>query len=250
MKNSVVILCLFLGALSAACSQAEPHTDPTVLITGANRGLGLEYARQFTEKGYNVIGTARTPEDADALRALGAKVVQLDVTSQQSVYALAAELADQPIDILINNAGYFNREDITLEAASADIFLRTMDINAAGPLRVTQALIPNLMAGDMKKVISMSSQLGSIQRSSGQWYAYRASKTALNQINKIWSEEFSDQGFIFTVVHPGWVQTDMGGDNATYTPEESVSGLLKVIDGLAAQDNGAFYDLKGETIPW
>lgn len=244
-------LCLaFLLSLPIACTGDDADAKGTVLITGANRGLGLEYARQYAEKGFHVIGTARSPEEADELRAVGAEVHALDVTSQTSVDALASALDGRPIDILINNAGYFNREDTTLETASAEIFMRTMDINAAGPLRVTQALIPNLKTGTTKKVISMSSQLGSIERSSGQWYAYRASKTALNQINRIWSEEFANDGFTFVVVHPGWVQTDMGGPNATYTPEQSVAGLIGVIDGLTSEDNGAFYDLNGDTIPW
>ena len=244
-------LCLaFLVSLPIACTGNDDGAKGTVLITGANRGLGLEYATQYAEKGFHVIGTARSPDEADELRALGAEVHALDVTSQTSVDALANALDGRPIEILINNAGYFNREDTTLETASAEIFLRTMDINAAGPLRVTQALIPNLEAGKTKTVISMSSQLGSIERSSGQWYAYRASKTALNQINKIWSEEFANDGFIFVVVHPGWVKTDMGGPNATYTPEQSVAGLIGVIDGLTSEDNGAFYDLNGDTIPW
>jgi len=257
--RSKTMLVLALAALAALATPIASRADamdgasdgsPTVLVTGANRGLGLEYARQFIDKGYHVIGTARKPAEADELKALGAEVMALDVADDASVSDLAEALEGRPIDILINNAGIFDRRDVDLAAADADMFLRTIDINTAGPLRVTQALMPNLKAGERKKVISMSSGLGSIENSTGGWYAYRSSKTALNQVNKIWSEEFKGDGFIFTVVHPGWVQTDMGGANATYTPEESVTGLIAVIEELDAEDNGRFYDLKGETIPW
>ncbi len=248
MKHWILVVVLLCMGLPLGC--ADDSSKSTVLITGANRGIGLEYATQFADKGYHVIGTARAPEEAEELRAVAAQVVQLDVTDDDSVAALAQTLDGQAIDLLINNAGYLYRDDSTLDKVSADVFMKTIDVNTMGPIRVTQALMPNLQAGEGKTVVNMSSGLGSIANSTGGLYSYRASKTALNQINKIWSEEFKDDGFTFVVLHPGWVQTDMGGENATYTPQESVSGLIEVIDGLTADDNGKFYDLKGEPIHW
>ena len=239
------VLAVFFYPTSAIASEVQ-----TVLITGANRGIGLEYARQFAAKGYKVIGTARNPSKAKDLKSSGAEVFQLDVTDANSVANLKASLKDRSIDILINNAGYFERSDVSLDKVNFETFERTLSINTIGPLRITQALIGNLEKGQRKTVISMSSGLGSIERSTGRWYAYRTSKTGLNQINKILSTEYKDKGFIFTVVHPGWVRTDMGGPNATFTPEQSVAGLIKVIEGLSAKDNGKFYDLKGNPVPW
>jgi NAD(P)-dependent dehydrogenase (short-subunit alcohol dehydrogenase family) len=239
--------CLALLPWSGA-TLAE--SGPTVLVTGANRGIGLEYARQLSARGYTVIGTARNPAGADELDVLADRVEQLDVTDPASVAALAARLEGVPIDSLINNAGIFERDDVTIDSVDYDMMERTFAVNTLGPLRVTQALLPNLRAGKGKTIVSMSSGLGSIEKSNGRWYAYRASKSALNQVNKIWSVELGPEGFVCTVLHPGWVQTDMGGPNATYTPEESVAGLVDVIEGLGPDDNGRFYDFKGESIPW
>ena len=222
----------------------------TVLITGANRGIGLEFAKQFKAMGYDVIGTARKPDKATALKALGASVMQLDVTDAQSVAAMDKALTGKAIDILINNAGYLYGYGGTLVSIDIEQFEKTLAINTIGPMRVTKALIDNLQAGRNKTVINLSSQLGSISQSSGGFYSYRASESALNMLTKTLSAEYKKQDFIFTVVHPGWVQTDMGGKSATYTVEESVSGLMKVINGLTKDDNGKFYDHKGEIIPW
>jgi NAD(P)-dependent dehydrogenase (short-subunit alcohol dehydrogenase family) len=247
MKKTLAAVLAFGLTLSSFGALAA---EGTVVVTGANRGIGLEYARQLKAKGYTVIGTARKPGDAGDLKAVADRVEALDVADPTSVAAFAQRLDGTPVDILINNAGIFPREDVTLDKVDFDAFERTLAVNTFGPLRVTQALMPNLRAGERKTVIGMSSGLGSIERSNGRWYAYRSSKTALNQVNKILSEEFRDDGFIFTVVHPGWVQTDMGGANATYTVSESVAGLIDVIEGLGPEDNGKFYDLKGEPIPW
>jgi len=241
-----------LGTLFIVMGFLEPviMATQTVLVTGANRGMGLEYVKQFKAKGYDVIGTARKLEQATELKKMDVTVVQLDVTDADSVAAMAKQLDGKVIDILINNAGYLNRSDSTLDTVDFDVMELTLAINTMGPLRVIKALMPNLQKGERKTVINVSSQLGSIENSRGGLYSYRASKTALNQINKILSEEYKDAGFIFTVVHPGWVQTDMGGPNATYTIEQSITNLLKVIEGLTAKDNGKFYDLNGKILPW
>lgn len=243
---------LFAAALLGLCGvvpagAAEPAT---VLITGANRGIGLEYARQFAARGHRVIGTARDVSAVEELKATGAQVEALDVTDAASVAALAKRLDGVPIDILINNAGMFDRRDSTLDKVDFAMLEQTFAVNTFGPLRVTQALLPNLRIGQRKLIVNMSSHLGSVAHSTGGWYAYRSSKTALNQINKILSVELGKEGFVAVVLHPGWVRTELGGMNATYGTEESVRGLLTVIEGLDAEDNGRFYDFQGKPIEW
>lgn len=229
---------------------AVADDSPTVLVTGANRGIGLEYARQFAAKGYEVIGTARDPADAKELSEVADRVEQLDVADAASVAGLARRLDGVAIDILVNNAGIFDRGDVTVDKVDFGTMERTFAVNTLGPLRVVQALLPNLRKGQRKVIVNMSSQLGSIENSNGRWYAYRSSKAALNQVNKTLGAELGPEGFICTVLHPGWVQTDMGGAAATYTPQQSVSGLIGVIEKLKPSDNGRFYDFKGETLPW
>jgi len=248
MKRLLVLAFIALAGTMAGMVSAA--TGPTILITGANRGIGLEYARQFAAKGYQVIGTARDPGDAKELAAVASRVEQLDVTDAASVAALAKRLSGVPIDILVNNAGMFDRKDVTIDKVDFAMMEQTLAVNTLGPLRVTQALLPNLRAGKRRTVVSMSSQLGSIEGSNGRWYAYRTSKAGLNQINKTLSAELAADGFTCVVLHPGWVRTDMGGANATYAPEESVSGLVAVIEKLTPADNGRCYDFKGNQIPW
>ncbi len=248
MKALQILLISTLLLIGYRIAYAEESS--TVLITGANRGIGLEYARAYRELGYQVIGTARRPEQANELREAGARVEQLDVTDAASVAALAERLDGVAIDILINNAGIFDRADVSLDKIDFDTMERTFRVNAFGPLRVTQALLPNLRAGKDKRIVNMSSQMGSIENSSGRWYAYRASKTALNQFTKSLSVELAPEGFVVVALHPGWVRTDMGGENATYSTDESVAGLVKVIGELDSERNGRFFDFEGKTIPW
>jgi NAD(P)-dependent dehydrogenase (short-subunit alcohol dehydrogenase family) len=172
------------------------------------------------------------------------------VTDAASVAALAHRLHGAAIDILVNNAGVFDPNDVTVDTVDFAVMEQTLAVNTLGPLRVTQALLPNLRAGKHRTILNLSSQLGSIAESSGRWYAYRASKAALNQINKTLSAELAPEGFICVVLHPGWVRTDMGGAGATYSPQESVGGLIAVIEKLGPSDTGRFYDFKGAPIPW
>lgn len=248
MKRILALAFIVLAGTIAGMAAAAPA--PTVLITGANRGIGLEYARQFAAKGYKVIGTARDPADAKELAAVAGRVEPLDVTDAASVAALAARLNGVAIDILVNNAGMFDRKDVSVDRVDFVMMEQTFAVNTLGPLRVTQALLPNLRAGKRRTIVNMSSQLGSIEQSNGDWYAYRASKAALNQITRTLSAELASDGFTVVVLHPGWVRTDMGGAGATYTPQESVRGLITVIDKLGPADNGRFYDFKGNPIPW
>jgi NAD(P)-dependent dehydrogenase (short-subunit alcohol dehydrogenase family) len=242
--------CIALAALSLAAAAATAAETATVLITGANRGIGLEYARQFEAKGYTVIGTARQPDEATELKALGARVEALDVTDATSVAALAKRLDGVPIDVLINNAGIGDRGDTDVLTTDPALFERTLAVNTIGPLRVTQALLPNLRAGTRKHIVNMSSRLGSIALNNGNYPAYRASKAALNQVNRSLSIELGKQGFVVVVVHPGWVRTEMGGAEAPLLPDESVRGLVALIERLEASNNGGFYDYLGQEIPW
>jgi NAD(P)-dependent dehydrogenase (short-subunit alcohol dehydrogenase family) len=245
------IAILFAAAIVAAPAMRADAADPlTVLVTGANRGIGLEYARQLAAQGHTVIATVRDPAAATELRAITTRVEALDVTDATSVAALARRLDGVAIDILVNNAGVGGRDDNDLASVDFDDMRQTFEVNAFGPLRVSQALMPNLKLGQRKLIVNMSSQLGSIERSNGQMYAYRASKTALNQFSKILAVELGPQGFVVVALHPGWVRTDMGGANATLSPEESVTGLVSLIGKLGPQDNGRFYDYQGKPIPW
>ena len=242
--TTVLLVCLSLP------TNAYSNNKGVVLVTGANRGLGLEFTKQLQETGYEVIGTARSPGKATELRATGARVEQLDVASPESVEALASRLKGVPIEILINNAGMLNSTDSSLDTLNFEAMERTFQVNSLGPLRVTQALLPNLRAGGKKTIVNITSIMGSIELSTGGFYSYRTSKTALNQINKIISAELAPQGFTSVVIHPGWVKTDMGGSAASLAIPESISAMLEVIEGLSVESTGKFYNYDGKELPW
>jgi NAD(P)-dependent dehydrogenase (short-subunit alcohol dehydrogenase family) len=206
----------------------------TWVVTGANRGLGAEFVRQLGARDGHVIGAAR-PE--------------LDVTDDASVAAFAESLQGRPVDVLINNAGRQNRAS-TLEEFDFPEQLDTLDVNALGPMRVLRALLPNLRAGRAKKVVHVTSRMGSFLHFGANMYGYRASKAALNMYHRCVAEELAPGGFVCIALHPGWVRTDMGGSDATLGVEESVAGMLQVIDRLGPGDNGAFLDYTGSPIGW
>ena len=237
------------GAQSGAEPTAEPETG-TVLITGANRGIGLELARQYSAAGWQVIGTARKPESADELRAIDAEVLQLDVTDQESVDRLARDLADRPIDVLINNAGI---QPLMWKLTDVDIdeFERALNVNTIGPVRVVRALLPNLRSGERRKIVNVTTNLSSISgNTDGGFYAYRESKAALNMFTRSLAAELGPEEFICIVLHPGWVRTDLGGPDAPLNVTESVTGMRRVIDGLVPADNGSFQTYSGEQMAW
>ena len=255
-RQSVVLIMALLASIFVVAQPAakadESSADDvyTVLVTGANRGLGLEFARQYAESGWQVIGTARKPEQAKELRELGVRVVQLDVANQQSVDRMAAELAEQPIDVLINNAGIFPRVG-TIAEIDFDDYSRTLAVNTIGPVRVTRALLPNLRQGKLKVIAGLSSNLGSIaENERGNFYGYRESKAALNMFTKTLAAELGPDGFICVVLTPGWVQTDMGGPNAPLQPADSIAGMKAVLDKLSPSDNGTFWSYDGSQMPW
>lgn len=238
------------GETAATSAGSIQNEQRTVLITGANRGIGLELARQYVTDGWQVIGTARNPDSADELKGLGAEVVQLDVTEAASVERLVDTLADRPIDILINNAGILPMMQ-TLDAVNFDDFERVMAVNTTGPVRVTHALIDNLRAGNLKIIVNITSNLGSIEENTGGgFYGYRESKAALNMFTRTLAAEFGPDGFICIAMHPGWVQTDMGGPNAPTTVVESATGIRSTIDSLSSDDNGTYRTFEGGRMPW
>lgn len=249
-KYSLIIFLVSLLLLCESLSAAPKNTE-TILITGANRGIGLALANKFHQQGYHVIATARKPEKADALKKLGVQIEQLDISDQSSVNALKAKLKNHPIDILLNNAGIMGHGTRNFKDLKIDKLDRIFNVNSLGALRVTQALLPNLQDGSRKIVASVSSRMGSIEENTtGGGLGYRASKSALNSFNKSLSIEFAEQGFVFVVLHPGWVRTDMTSVKATYSTEESADKLYQVVSKLNPKDNGHFYDLHGEPVPW
>lgn len=244
--------CLYtcLASIGLQIVPAGASETGTVLITGANRGIGLELARQYADDGWTVIGTARRPAAADELQDLDVNVVQLDVTDPDSVDRMAKSLAGRDIDVLINNAGVLIPMD-SLADIDIEAFERTMAVNTVGPVRVTQALLPNLQAGDMKKIVNISSQAGSLRNNThAGLYGYRESKVALNMFTRSLAAEFGPDGFIAIVVHPGWVQTDMGGAEAAVPVTKSAAGIRKVIASLSDEENGSFKTYTGDTLPW
>lgn len=261
MRRLIGILVLGLAAGVASSPAAAPAAAPkpapkvdarTVLITGANRGLGLEFSRQYHAAGWKVIGTARKPDEAADLKALGegVRILPLDVTQAASVAALVAALRKEPIDLLINNAGQGvgggPLADLTMEK-----YEQVMQVNALGPVRVTQALLPNLRAGKGKTIVGISSGLGSIGlNENGGFYGYRESKAALDMYMRSLAADLRDEGFVCIAMIPGWVKTDMGGPNAPLAPEQSVTGMRKVIAGLKPADSGKFWSHDGSIVPW
>ncbi len=225
------------------------------LITGANRGLGLEFVRQLLARGDTVTACCREPAKAEALHALAdqagdhLKVVALDVTDAEAIAALPGELDGANFDVLINNAGVAAAEENFggFEAAKMESVLR---INSVAPMLVTQAVAPKLAKDS--KVVCITSGLGSIAQAQDLTFglSYGMSKAALNMGVKKLSSEMKKRGVTIIAMHPGWVQTDMGGKAAPLKPERSIAGMLKVIDGLTEADNAKFLTYSGGTLPW
>jgi NAD(P)-dependent dehydrogenase (short-subunit alcohol dehydrogenase family) len=226
------------------------NSPRTFFITGANRGIGLEFARRLASRGDRVLAASRRPDEAAELRATGATLFPLDVADDASLGALPGLVKGEAIDILINNAGVAGEGKSVETLDSADL-ARVFRANAFGPLLVTRALLPNLRAGARKAVVNITSQLGSIANNTGgSSYAYRGSKAALNMLTVCLSNELKGEGFTCIAIHPGWVQTDMGGAGATLTPEQSVASLIRVIDALEPGMTGRYLNYDGKPLPW
>lgn len=228
----------------------------TVLITGTNRGIGLEFVKQYLDRGHRVLATCRKPGEKGDLADLAAAnhelgLMELDVASEESRASFAAALADTPIDIFINNAGVYGPRDASFGHVSAQEWEQVLYVNAIAPLLLTQAIIGSLRKGSDKKLVYITSKMGSIDDNSGGGsYIYRSSKTALNSVVRSLSVDLRDEGFKVSVLHPGWVQTDMGGPNALIDTLTSVSGMIGVIDKLSLANTGQFFNYDGQPIAW
>jgi NAD(P)-dependent dehydrogenase (short-subunit alcohol dehydrogenase family) len=232
----------------------DMSSDNTLLITGANRGIGLEYVRQYAEDGWRVIACCREPERASVLNQLASKyscieICKLDVADFDQIEMLGRKLIDQPIHLLINNAGVYPESSFR----SID-YARWMDafkVNTMSSLKLAEVFIPHLVKAGNAKFVAMTSKMGSIEdNSSGGEYLYRTSKTALNMVIKSLSVDLTKYGVSVATLHPGWVKTDMGGPNGLIDAETSVQGLRKVIALLSLNNSGKFYAYDGKEIPW
>jgi len=228
----------------------------TVLITGTNRGIGLEFAKQFIARGDTLLATCRdiaSATELDRLKVNNEKlqIFELDVSSQESMESLPEKLEGQAIDIFINNAGVYGPRDSEFGNVSTGEWAKVFQINAKAPMILTQLLIENLHDGFEKKLIYISSKMGSIDDNKGGGsYVYRSSKAALNAVAKCIAVDLGNSGYSVAVLHPGWVQTGMGGPNALIDTGTSVSNMINVIDNLNTQNSGSFFNYDGVIIPW
>ncbi len=231
-----------------------------ILITGSNRGIGLELARQYLERDdTHIFATCRNPDSASALQQLAAQqrgrvqLIQLDVTDTASINASVQAIEADGIDILINNAGVFPRDDRATTFGKLDgaAMLENWHVNAVAPIMVTQAYADLLRRGNAARLVMISSDAGSLTlKDGGCNYTYPASKAALNMLTRCVAAELKADDIITTMIHPGWVQTDMGGPTADLTVPESAQGVIRVIDSLTSADNSAFFRWDGERMPW
>ncbi|UCE90164.1 MAG: SDR family oxidoreductase [Pseudomonadota bacterium] len=230
----------------------------TILITGSNRGLGLEWARQYAQADWRVYATCRYPEQADELHALVAQhtrvtIHQLDVTRAQDLNELCVELGDAAIDVLVNNAGvYFEQwgQD-KLGQINYDDWRATLEVNTLGAMRVSEALIDHVVRGEGGLIVAVTSHMGSIADiSSGNDYSYRSSKAALNACMKGLSAELAPRGVGVLLLHPGWVRTRMGGASAPLSTQESVAGMREVVESYHPSQSGNFLRYDGAVMPW
>ncbi len=219
----------------------------TIVITGANRGIGLELARQYALAGHDVVRTIRGSDSAEA--PIGG-TLSLDVTDAASVAHFAQALEGVAIDLLINNAGISGPTEQSSTAMDFAGFTSVLDANVLGPLRVTQALLPNLRKAPAAKIGVVSSLMGSLASAQSGHVAYRASKAAVNKVFQCLATDLTGEGIAVTMLHPGWVRTDMGGPNADIDVQTSVSGIRSVLDALDMSRTGRFYAYYGKELAW
>lgn len=228
-----------------------------MLITGANRGLGLEWARQYAEAGWRVYASCRRPEEAGELNALAGRhsqlsVHRLDVTDSEQLHTLQLDLEEARIDVLLNNAGvYLDKFMGDLGGIDYEVWLRTFAVNTLGAVRVTEALAGQVAASEKKRVVAISSHMGSIAEIAAPGnYAYRSSKAALNAAMKGLSHALAQRGIGVLLLHPGWVRTRMGGPDAPLTPAQSVHGMRALVENFRPEMNTRFFRYDGTEIPW
>lgn len=229
-----------------------------VLITGANRGIGLEFVRQFVANGDRVFATARDLNAATDLGHLAMAnpkrltLLSLDVRNEDEINSVYEQVSQDidALDLLINNAGILYRGE-TPENITAQALLESFQVNAVAPVLMVKAFLPLLEQSSLPRVVNMTSQLGSISRKTyGGYYSYGASKAALNMLSRTLAVDLRSRGIVVVVFHPGWVRTDMGGEAAPVKPVDSVRGMMSIIERLTIEDSGNFYTWEGETLPW
>jgi NAD(P)-dependent dehydrogenase (short-subunit alcohol dehydrogenase family) len=237
---------------------------PTLLMTGANRGLGLGMTGLFADAGWTIHACCRKPDAADELKAIADKgdvhIHALDVGDFAAIESLAAELKGTAIDVLFNNAGIMNATQKSFDPTDTsdafgnldfDGWMQILRINVMAPARMTECFVGHVAASDRKTICNMSSIMGSIGgNDSGSWYAYRTSKAALNMVTRSLAADLKDQDITVVSLHPGWVRTSMGGPSAALSPEESVSGLFEVVSGIKPENSGELICWDGGTLPW
>jgi NAD(P)-dependent dehydrogenase (short-subunit alcohol dehydrogenase family) len=231
---------------------------PAILITGANRGLGLEFARQYAADGWRVFATCRDPVSASNLKNLadasnGAmEIVALDVADLASIKAAARRFDGAPIDVLLNGAGVMGpRQQQQFGRIDYTAWIDVLDINTLGPMRVSEAFIEHVARSDRKLIVTITSGMGSLaDNTSGGWIAYRTSKAAVNMVMRSLAIDLAPRGISCVVVNPGWVRTDMGGPTATLSPQESITAMKRLIERLGPNQSGKFFNYNGREYPW
>ena len=230
---------------------------PSVLITGANRGIGFEFARQYLADGCQVYATCRDPASATELSNLAGthghrlRILALEVTEPASIKAAAAELDGQLIDLLLNNAGVGGARGQTIGNIDYEAWAKVLDVNTMGPLRVSEAFVEHVARSERKLIVTLTSGMGSIaDNTSGGSIAYRSSKAAVNMVMRSLAIDLAPLSITCVVVNPGWVRTDMGGPNASLTPAESVMRLRRLIDTLGPTQSGKFFNHDGREYAW
>ena len=230
---------------------------PAVLITGANRGLGLEFARQYARDGWLVFAASRDPQRAEQLRGLAKtangklNLLEMDVSDANSVRTAASQLKDIAIDVLINNAGIFGEPGQIIGNIDYEKWARVLDVNTLGPMRVTEAFVEIIARSQRRLIVTITSGIASIaDNTTGGWIAYRSSKTAVNMVMRSVAVELAQCGIICVVVDPGWVKTDMGGPNAPLFPQTSVAEIRRLIERIDPQDSGKFFRYDGCEHAW
>lgn len=230
----------------------------TTLITGSNRGIGFEFARQYAQSGWNVIACCRQPENASNLRQLAnsfpdlVTIYPLDVADHNQIKNLSNNLRNTSIDLLINNAGiYPPSDDGGFGKIDYEAWHKAFQINAMAPLRMAEAFLAQISNSQLKIIAIITSKMGSIDDNKrGGSYIYRSSKAAVNMVGKSLSVDLKLQGITTVILHPGWVKTDMGGPDALISPEQSVLGMQRILSNLKLSDSGKFFAYDGKIIPW
>src|SRR5262245_57982271 len=233
------------------------HAMPSTLITGVNRGIGLEFVRQYLANGWQVYAACRDPSSASELHRLAdtgnhnLRILALDVTDPFSIKAAAAELDGQAIDLLLNNAGVMGAPGQTIGNIDYDAWAKVLDVNTMGPMRVSEAFVDNVARSDRKLIVTLTSGMGSLtDNTSGGSFAYRSSKAAVNMVMRSMAIDHAQHGITCVVVNPEWVQTAIGGPHAKIAPAESVTKLRRLIETLGPPQSGQFFNYDGEEYPW